>query len=129
MAPEERERIANNPEAYVDFNIPWTLRVNYNLTYSQPNFRESRNITNTIGFSGDVNLTPKWKIGFRTGYDFVQKDLTLTNIDIYRDLHCWEMTFNVVPFGSRRSYVFNIRVKSSILQDLKLSRRRSWYDF
>ena len=129
LAPEERERIANNPEAYVDFNIPWTLRVNYNLTYSQPNYRESRNVTNTIGLSGDVNLTPKWKVGFRTGYDFVQKDLTITNIDIYRDLHCWEMTFNVVPFGSRRSYVFNIRVKSSILQDLKLSRRRSWYDF
>lgn len=128
ISPEERERIANSPEAYVDFNIPWSMSVNYNINYSQTAFRDSRTVTNTIGLSGDVNVTSKWKVDFRTGYDFVENEITLTNIGIYRDLHCWEMNFDVVPFGSRRSYMFNIRVKSSILQDLKLSRRRSWYD-
>ncbi|HIA37209.1 MAG TPA: hypothetical protein EYN89_10900 [Flavobacteriales bacterium] len=56
------------------------------------------------------------------------KDFTYTSIDIYRDLHCWEMNFNYIPFGLRQSYNFEIKVKSSILQDLKLTRKREWYD-
>jgi len=75
-----------------------------------------------------LSLTPKWKIGFQSGYDFINKDLTYTSVNIYRDLHCWEMKFNWVPFGFRKMYTIDINVKSAILQDLKLSRRRDWYD-
>ena len=73
-------------------------------------------------------LTEKWKIGFRSGYDFVNKDFTYTSIDIYRDLHCWEMNFNWIPFGFLQSYNFSIKVKSAVLQDLKLTRKREWFD-
>ena len=81
-----------------------------------------------MNFSGDLNLTPKWKIGFSSGYDFSQKTISLTTIDIFRDLHCWEMHFNWIPFGFRQSYNFTINVKSSMLQDLKVNRRRQWFD-
>jgi hypothetical protein len=63
-----------------------------------------------------------------SGYDFVAKDFSFTSIDIYRDLHCWEMRFNWIPFGFRQSYNFSINVKSGMLQDLKLNRRRQWFD-
>jgi len=118
---QELEYINANPSEFVDFNVPWTLNVNYNVRYAKPQFNHT--IIQTLNFSGDVSLTNKWKIGMRSGYDFEQKDLSYTSVDIYRDLHCWEMTFNWVPFGPRQSYLFTIRVKSALLQDLKLTRR------
>ena len=79
--------------------------------------------------SGDVSMTEKWKIGFQSGYDFVQKDWTYTNVSIYRDMNCWEARFTWVPFGFQRSYNIQVNMKSSLLRDLKLQRRRSWYDY
>ncbi|MDF1673601.1 MAG: putative LPS assembly protein LptD, partial [Vicingaceae bacterium] len=117
----ELEYIRANPEAYIDFNIPWNLRVSYNIRYSKPQYQSS--IIQTLNFNGDFSLTPKWKVGFNSGYDFELKDLSYTSVDIYRDLHCWEMSFNWVPFGQRQSYLFTIKVKSALLQDLKLTRR------
>jgi hypothetical protein len=126
---EERELdfINANPELFVDFSIPWNLNVSYNISYSKNGFEKS-SIMQSMNFSGDVNLTAKWKLGFSSGYDFVNKTLVYPNINLYRDLHCWEMRFNWVPTGNRGSYSIDINVKASVLQDLKLSRRRSWFD-
>ena len=118
---QQLEYINANPSEFVDFNVPWTLNMNYNVRYTKPGYE--KNIIQTLNFSGDVSLTNKWKIGMRSGYDFEQKDLSYTSVDIYRDLHCWEMTFNWIPFGPRQSYLFTIKVKSALLQDLKLTRR------
>lgn len=131
MSPEEqaqREFIAANPNMFVDFNIPWNLRLNYTLRYSRTGFAQPT-VAQSVTFNGDVSLTDKWKIGFQSGYDLEKKGFTNTSIDIYRDLHCWEMSFYWVPFGNLQSYQFTIRAKSSILQDLKLNRRRNWNDF
>ncbi len=122
----ELAQINSCPDCYVDFNVPWTLNLNYNFIYQKPLFIYS--VTNSFTFSGDIRLTEKWKIGFNSGYDFKEKDLTYTSLDIYRDLHCWEMRLNLIPFGPRQSYVFNINVKSAVLQDLKLTRRKQWFD-
>lgn len=113
-------------DCYVDFNVPWTFNVNYNFIYQKPLFVYT--VTNTFTFNGDIRLTPNWKVGFNSGYDFRRKEFTYTSIDIYRDLHCWEMRLNVIPFGARQSYIFNINVKSAVLQDLKLTRRKQWFD-
>ncbi len=123
----EREQILKNQNAYVDFTVPWNLSVNYNFVYSKPGITES-NINQSMSFNGDLRLTPKWKIGFSSGYDLKEKDFTYSSFDLYRDLHCWEMKFNWIPFGYHQSYYFQINVKSSVLQDLKLSRKRDWYD-
>lgn len=127
MEDRELEFINANPDLYVDFNIPWNLSLSYNMTYSKVGFEKSQYMQ-SLSFNGDVNLTPKWKIGFSSGYDFINKTIVYPNINIYRDLHCWEMRFNWIPTGARSSYTIDINVKASVLQDLKLSRRRSWYD-
>ena len=111
---------------YVDFNIPWSLNINYNWSYSKQGLKPSFN--HTVRINGDLSLTPKWKIGMNSGFDFVSRKITTTNISIYRDLHCWDMRFSVIPFGDRRSYTFTISAKSSILRDVKYSKSRSWYD-
>ena len=84
-----------------------------------PKETKTASYIHTIRLSGDISLTPKWKIGVNTGYDFVAKEFSTTNISIHRDLHCWEMRFSVVPFGDRRSYSFTINAKSAILRDVK----------
>ncbi len=86
-------------------------------------------VIQTLSFSGDVNLSSKWKVGFRSGYDFEQKDFSYTSIDIYRDLHCWEIVFNWIPMGFRKSYNITIRVKSPVLQDLKLTKKKDFRDY
>lgn len=123
---EELAQVNSNREAYVDFNIPWSLNVSYNFIYSKPAFETT--ITQALSFTGDINVTDKWKVGFNSGYDLKMKQFTYTSMNIYRDLHCWEMRFNFIPFGFRKSYSLDINVKASILQDLKLSRKRDWYD-
>ncbi len=111
---------------YVDFNVPWDISLRYNLNYNKP--RDEGQINQTLNFSGSLALTPRWQIQFTSGYDFRANDFTMTSINIHRDLHCWDMRFGVVPFGSRKSWNFSIAVKSNILKDLKYHAQRSWYD-
>ncbi len=111
---------------YVDFEIPWSLRVDYSFSYSKP--KDVSKVVQTVRASGDFSLSPNWKIGFNTGYDLDRKQFTTTNLSIYRDLHCWEMRLSVVPFGTYKSYNFQINAKSSILSDLKYNKRKSWQD-
>ena len=127
----EAPGIAPSPHA-VDYSVPWSLNFSYNFTYNS-RFQHQleqfdRSYVQNLSVSGNLGLTPMWRIGFRSGYDFQRKEITYTSVDIYRDLHCWEMTLNWIPFGFRKSYNFTIRVKSSVLQDLKLSRRTHHLD-
>ena len=55
-------------------------------------------------------------------------EVTATSFNISRDLHCWDMTFSCIPFGTHQSYNFQINVRSSLLRDLKLTKKESWYD-
>jgi lipopolysaccharide assembly outer membrane protein LptD (OstA) len=123
----EKDFLLQNPDAYVNFNIPWSLRINYTLNYTRIGFRDPE-LVQSIRLSGDFSLTEKWKFTYNTGYDFESKALTQTNLGISRDLHCWELNVNWTPFGFYQSYNFTIRVKSSLLQDLKLNRTRSFFD-
>ncbi len=121
--------VAANPELYVDFTIPWTLSFSYNFNYNKQGLSKAQ-ITQAITVQGDLSLTPKWKIGFNTGYDMVLKAPTLTNITIHRELHCWDMAFNWTPisgYSANSSYSFTLNVRSALLQELKVSRRRQYY--
>ena len=121
-----REAIAN-PELYVDFKIPWDISINYTARYTKRGFEDS-DVTQTFNFRGSLNLTDKWKVSFNSGYDFEAEELTYTTLNVHRDLHCWQLSFNWVPLGPRQSYFLTIQAKGSVLQDLKLDRRKHWFD-
>ena len=123
---DELEEINAYPERYVDFNIPWSLNVSYNIRYSKPSFEAIT--TQTLNFNGDLNLTENWKVGFNSGWNFEQKDFAYTSININRNLHCWQLAINWIPIGIRQSYNITLNVKASVLQDLKLNRRRDFFD-
>jgi len=122
----ELDYINANPDAYIDFNVPWSLNMYYNLQYAKPQLTET--VSQSFSFSGDVSITAKWKAGFNSGFDLKTSKFTYTSLNIYRDLHCWEMAFSWVPFGERQSYSVTINVKSPVLQDLKLNKKKDWYD-
>lgn len=114
----------------VDFSVPWnlTLGVSYShlSSYIVAMAGYQTNKSATITARGDINVTSKWKVGFSTGYDFINKDFTYTSIDFYRDLHCWEMRMNWIPFGPRQGWNFTIAVKAPMLQDLKYEKRNDF---
>ena len=124
---EELEYINNHLGDYVDFNLPWSLRINYNFEANTPALLE-KVISQGFSFAGDIKLSENWKIGVNSGYDITNKKVTITSLDFHRNLHCWEMRLKWFPIG-RQMFEFGIKVKSSTLQDLKLNRRRSWFDF
>ena len=130
---EEIDMIKANEDKYVDFDQPWSLKIMYTLNYRRsfdPTLKIiEKKVIQTLSFNGDVSITEKWKIGFTSGYDFQQKDFSYTSINIYRDLHCWEMIFNWIPTGYRKSFNLTIRVKSPVLQDLKLTKKKDFRDY
>ncbi len=111
---------------YDYFNIPWDIRIRYNIHYSKPGYVSS--IVQTMNVSGSLSLTQKWKISVNSGWDFKLNKLTYTSLNIHRDLHCWEMSISWIPIGYHQSYTFVINIKSSILRDLKYQKRKGFYD-
>ena len=103
--------------------IPWTLKLAYSLNYSNTN-RQNEISSNSLMFSGDIELTPKWGVGFSSGYDVKNQGFTYTQLRFSRDLDSWKLNFNWVPFGDRQTYYFFIGVKSSMLSDLKYDKRQ-----
>lgn len=124
----EFQEIQRNLQDYVDFDVPWNVSMSYNLSYNKRTPDVEATVTQTFRMNGDMNFTPKWKIGFSSGYDFRLNKITQTNISIFRDLHCWQMNFTWVPFGTLQSYVLTINVKSPTLSSLRLSKRDQWQD-
>ena len=120
-------------QAYYDFSIPWNIGFNYVISYSAQYTNNGttvykKNVNQTIGFNGSINLTPKTGISFTSGFDIQNRKLTTTSISITRDLHCWQMSFVWIPFGTHRSWSFNIGVKAASLADLKYDKSQSMYD-
>jgi lipopolysaccharide assembly outer membrane protein LptD (OstA) len=131
---QEYARVMRNAgyNEYVDFNIPWSFNFNYSLNanrqYVRATFRDTMIISHSVTFNGELKITERWKVAVNSGYNFDYKQMTLTSIDVYRDLHCWQMHFFTYPFGPRKSFNFTLNVKSTVLQDLKLVRRRDFRD-
>ena len=111
---------------YYRFDVPWTMRVSYNFNYSKQAF--TSNLTQTLSVTGNVTLTKKMGITYTSGYDFSRHEITMTQIGISRDLHCWDMSLNWIPNGTMKMWNFTIRVKAAVLSDLKYERRKDYHD-
>ncbi|WP_165877244.1 MULTISPECIES: putative LPS assembly protein LptD [unclassified Flavobacterium] len=102
--------------------IPWDMTLAYSMTYS--NIRRENKISgNSIMMSVNMDITPKWKGGISTGYDFVQKGVTFTQLRFERDLMSWRMAFNWSPLGTNSNWNFFIGIKSGMLSDIKWNKR------
>ncbi|MFO8054328.1 MAG: putative LPS assembly protein LptD, partial [Bacteroidales bacterium] len=129
-APEDQNPALQHSTS---FDHKWNMGFNYTFRYTNI-FNQTKNdyeytTIQTLGFNANFHLTDKWRIGVNSGWDFEGNELSYTSLNVYRDLHCWEMMFNWIPTGFRKSYNLTIRVKAPALHDLKLTKRRSHLDY
>ncbi len=117
---QEKDADVENP-TYAT-KIPWDFRLAYSASYSN-SARQNEFSNNSLMVSGNIDLSPRWKVGGSTGYDFKGKGFALTQLRIERDLKSFTMRFNWTPFGQFKRWYFFIGIKSSILKDLKWENR------
>ena len=128
-------------DGYMAFNIPWSFSVSYGVTMrentsakiNERTMRYPYKLTQNMNFSGNLKISNKWNMNFSSGWDFDDKQLTTTTMNITRDLHCFNMSCGVV-LSPYTSYNFSIRANSAMLADaLKYDQRSStggnvdWY--
>jgi len=121
---QEKKDIINRPDEYFHFDIPWNIALTYVFDYNAEAKTTSLRVgSNRINISGDLSITPEWKIGYTTGYDLHNKEIASSQFTVSRNLHCWQIDFNWVPSGFAKQWTFSIRPKSDMLQDMKLNKR------
>jgi lipopolysaccharide assembly outer membrane protein LptD (OstA) len=119
---EEESEGEDKISEFFNSKLPWDMTFAYSLTYGNNN-RENKIIGNSIMISANADITPKWKAGVSTGYDFVQNGVTFTQLRFERDLLSWRMDFNWSPFGTNANWGFFIGIKSGVLSDIKWDKR------
>jgi hypothetical protein len=118
------EEMGYYDEGQPDLSIPWNLSLafDYSLNRSDPTMtRRSSNLRGSLSF----DLTKSWKISASANYDLINKQIAAPVVNVYRDLHCWEMNFNWIPTGIYSGFRLEIRVKAPQLQDLKVTKQGS----
>ena len=105
-------------------DIPWSINLAYSTNYRNNGIDGGEIGVHSIMFSGNVELSPKWKMGYSSGYDVKEGAFTFSRFNFTRDLDSWQFNFNWVPFGTNSSYTFFIGVKSSVLADLKWDKNK-----
>ena len=119
FAEEDSENVITE---FFNSKLPWDMTLAYSLTYSNAN-RQNEITGNSIMVSANMDITPKWKGGISTGYDFVQQGVTFTQLRFERDLLSWRMSFNWTPLGAYSNWNFFIGIKSGMLSDIKWNKR------
>ncbi|SRR5579871_3943800 len=130
MTAEEEQAqldyIRSHPAEFADFNITWSLNLSYSLNFSsvlKPDYSGyTTNIIQSLNWSGDFNLTEKWKLGMNAYYDVTHAQINSLTMSISRDMHCWQMAINVTPVGPFRSFSISLSPKSAILRDLHINK-------
>lgn len=130
IADQQRllDYMQQNPQEFVDFNIPWQLSFSYSLYFSEqfkPDYSGfTKKVSSNVSFNGSFSLTPKWNFSTSGYYDFSTHKIQTFQMSISRDMHCWQMSINVTPVGLYRFFSFTISPKASVLQDLRINRSR-----
>jgi hypothetical protein len=121
-------------DGYMKFSMPWSLSIGYGITmrentsgtFDYDRMRYPYKFTQTLNFSGNVRLADGWNISFSSGYDFDARKLSMTTASLSRDLHCFNMSCQVV-LSPYTSYNFSFRCNAATLTDaLKYDKRSSY---
>ena len=104
--------------------IPWSINLVYSANYSNNGVDPGKIGVHTLGFGGNIELSPKWGVGYSSGYDVKSGAFSFSRFNFTRDLDSWKFNFNWVPFGTNSSYTFFIGIKSSTLADLKWDKNK-----
>ena len=135
------EKASVDSDGYLAFKLPWSVSLSYSYSIREDrskdiNIKTMRypySLTHSLNVSGNFKIGSRWNMTYSTGYDFTSKEMSMTTLNITRDLHCFNMSCGLV-FGPFTSYNFSIRAASNLLTDaLKWDQRSNtgssvtWY--
>lgn len=123
----DREFYGEDVRGDANFRVPWQIGITGSYTITRDRFNEmqtSFTLNTTFGFS----LTPTMRISSSGSYNFDQGKFLIPTISMTKDLECWEMRFDWTPSGYSKGFYFRIGLKAPQLQDVKLERRRYYYE-
>ncbi|MCR5313154.1 MAG: LPS-assembly protein LptD [Bacteroidaceae bacterium] len=131
---DEASKEGLDADGYMKLNIPWSFSVSYGITMAEDrsaainikNMRYPYKFTQNMNFSGNVKLSSNWNINFSSGWDFTNHAISMTTVNISRDMHCFNMSCGLV-FGTYTSYNITLRANASTLTDaLKYDKKSSY---
>lgn len=100
----------------------WLLNVTYTFDYRP--YSTGSQLNNTLTLAGNVTLTKNWSFQFNAPYNFQTNTISkISSVSFVRQIHCWEILLNWLPFSDRANYTFTIRPKAGILSDLKWEKK------
>lgn len=107
-----------NRQPVQPFRTPWSLSVNFRYSWTLNPNGDARKSATLNAQNIQFNLTPKWNFRTRLGYDFIQEELTPAEFSLTRNLHCWNLSFTMNPFGDFQYYFFKLSVDASQIQGI-----------
>ena len=131
---ENAGKAETDEDGYMKFSIPWSLSFGYGITmrentggqFNYDKMRYPYKFTQTLNCSGNIRLSDGWNISFSSGYDFENKKISMTTASLGRDLHCFNMSCQLV-LAPYTSYNFSFRCNAATLTDaLKYDKRSSY---
>jgi len=149
---ELNENTKDDPEAnglvtkpgLISFEIPWQVNISYNLNYtsltkiSNGAYIDTINLIQTVRVDGDFNINEKWKFGYGVNFDLQAPTflagIPYTQLSIWRDLHCWEASLNLVKYEGWDiikwpTFLLRVNIKASMFSDLPIEIRRLPFTF
>lgn len=121
-------------DGYMKFQLPWAFSISYGITMAEDrskdinvkNMRYPYKFTQNLNFSGNLKLASNWNCNFASGWDFTNKKISMTTVNITRDMHCFNVSCGLV-FGTYTSYHISLRANASTLTDaLKYDKKSSY---
>ncbi|WP_340104104.1 putative LPS assembly protein LptD [Rhodohalobacter sp. 8-1] len=99
-------------------NSSWSVGFDFSYRWNY-RFGQDANKTATLNANNiQFNLTPKWSVSTRLGYDFIEKELTPAQFRLNREMICWNLSFQFNPFGDFQYYAFRLSINSGQIQSL-----------
>jgi hypothetical protein len=120
IPPDQEIRDDLAPEtAFSAFDLPW--RATFAFSYSINKFNPNNPIRSMyVDVSNvELQLTRKWRIGYRLRYDIEKGEMVDQRFSFYRALHCWEAQLNWSPSGISKGFYFKINIKAPQLNSVK----------
>ena len=131
---ENAGKAETDDDGYMKFSMPWSLSFGYGISmrentggnFNYDKMRYPYQFTQTLNCSGNIRLSDGWNISFSSGYDFENKKISMTTASLGRDLHCFNMSCQLV-LAPYTSYNFSFRCNAATLTDaLKYDKRSSY---
>ena len=121
-------------DGYMKFQLPWSFSVSYGITMAEDRSKDINvktmrypyKFTQNLNFSGNIKLASNWNCSFSSGWDFTNQAISMTTVNISRDMHCFNVSCGLV-FGMFTSYHITMRANASTLTDaLKYDKKSSY---